>query len=181
MAGIELRVAAYGVVIDGGSILLARWAERALWTLPGGGLEPGEHPEDGARREVEEETGYLVELDGLLGVDSVIIPPSERLTDTDRPLQALRIVYRARVVGGALRDEVGGSTDAAAWVPLDEIAELDRVDLVDVALRLVSGAEGFRDASRSARRSSTLARRSRYAALRAATRPAEVRGRGAPP
>lgn len=138
MAGIELRVAAYGVVIDGGSILLARWAERALWTLPGGGLEPGEHPEDGARREVAEETGYRVELDGLLGVDSVIIPASDRLTATDRPLQALRIVYRARVVGGELRDEVGGSTDAAAWFPLAEVAQLARVDLVDVAIRQVT-------------------------------------------
>lgn len=35
--------------------------ERALLEIPAGGLEPGEDPLDGARRELEEETGFSAE------------------------------------------------------------------------------------------------------------------------
>lgn len=38
------------------------------WALPGGFVEPHEHPEVGARREVKEEVGLEVELDKLVGV-----------------------------------------------------------------------------------------------------------------
>lgn len=134
----QLRVAAYAVVIgDDETMLLAHWnegPERNGWSLPGGGIEPGEHPADAAVREVREETGYDVELDELIGVDSIVIP-AERRPDSDEPLQALRIVYRAHVVGGALAHEVGGSSDEAAWFSPREVDDLDRVGLVDTARR----------------------------------------------
>ncbi len=136
----DLRVAAYAIVSDEqGRVLLAHWAEgdRSAWTLPGGGLEPGEDPEAAARREVLEETGYQVEIDGILGVDSHVVPAKNRIQrGHDRPLHALRIVYRAHIIGGSLQNEVDGSTDEAGWFALSEIATLHHVRLVDIGLRL---------------------------------------------
>lgn len=137
----DLRVAAYAVIHDDerGGLLLAHWNEgtHASWTLPGGGLEDGEDPQDAVRREVLEETGYTVEVQGLLGIHSRVIPARQRIHQRgDTPLHTIRIIYRARVTGGDLRDEVGGSTDRAAWFPLSEVAALPHVQLIDIALEM---------------------------------------------
>lgn len=135
----DMRVAAYAVVTDDDDrVLLARWTEgrRIAWTMPGGGLEPGEDPEDAARREVREETGYSVHVQELLGIHSRVIPAGRRVQRAADPLHTLRIVYRAKVSGGRLRFEKDGSTDMAGWFTLAEVAELQRVKLVDIALRM---------------------------------------------
>lgn len=127
---------AYGVIVEGSRVLLAHWNEhgRSGWTLPGGGLEPGESPAAAARREIREETGFTAELQAVLGVDSCIVPGPQRPVPASGPLQYLRIVYRARVTGGTLSNELDGSTDRAEWFELDEVSCLARVDLVDVGL-----------------------------------------------
>lgn len=136
----DLRVAAYAVIVDDEDrLLLAHWNEgrRAAWTMPGGGLEPGEDPERAARREVREETGYRVAIDQLLGIHSRVIPPGRRLTSGAAvPLHTLRIIYRARIIGGRLRHEKDGSTDRAEWFPLADVRALQRVKLVDIALEM---------------------------------------------
>lgn len=133
-----LRVAAYAVVVRDGQLLLARsGGENGVpeWVLPGGGMEHGEDPYDTVRRELEEETGYLVEVTGFLGVDSSRRTLPGRLR---RPVDhhGLRLLYEARVAGGELRHEIGGSTELAAWQPLDAVPGLVRIGLVDTALRL---------------------------------------------
>jgi 8-oxo-dGTP pyrophosphatase MutT (NUDIX family) len=133
---VAIRVAAYCVIVDDGQVLLSHWNENGSsgWTLPGGGIDPYEDPKDAAVREVFEETGYHAELGELIGVDSHVIPVEHRHGGETEPLQALRIVYRARVIGGELTNEIGGSTDEARWFALDDVPGLHHVELVRTGL-----------------------------------------------
>ncbi|HEV8403871.1 MAG TPA: NUDIX domain-containing protein [Candidatus Limnocylindrales bacterium] len=126
----RVRVGAYALAIDAaGRVLLCRVAPSItpgqVWTLPGGGLDFGEAPEIGVLRELAEESGYEGEIEALLDASSRIFTDSHGAT-----VHAVRIVYRVRVTGGELRDEVDGSTDTCGWFTADEAVALDTVELV---------------------------------------------------
>lgn len=119
MPKMETRPAAYAVVIEDEQILLVRWVPHIPgyepgFTLPGGGMELGEQPAETALREVCEETGYTVELDGLLGVHAGYFEPN---SGHELPFCALRTIYRAHTVGGRLQSEVGGLNRSCALDP----------------------------------------------------------------
>jgi ADP-ribose pyrophosphatase YjhB (NUDIX family) len=62
---------ANAIVVDGGSVLLARRAHapwKGMWGSPGGFCEVGEHPIETVEREVLEETGLRVAVTGYIGV-----------------------------------------------------------------------------------------------------------------
>jgi 8-oxo-dGTP diphosphatase len=132
-----LRLAAYGVCVIDGRMLLARYvspdATQRHWTLPGGKVEHAEDPYDAVVREVCEETGYVVEVERLLGVDSrawhvAWAGPS------GGELHSVGVFYGVGIKAGELRSEAGGSTDLAAWIPVSEVAQLERAVIIDIAL-----------------------------------------------
>lgn len=134
----DLRVSSYAVIHDERGMLLSHWREPAYggWTLPGGGILPGEHPEQAVVREVAEEAGYRVRVDSLLGVLSHVIPGELRIPGPAPTIHLIRLIYRCTVLGGDLQVEVDGTTDDVAWFSLDELSGLQHVDFVDEAVQL---------------------------------------------
>ncbi len=102
-------------------VLLMRRAlepRRGFWTPPGGFVELGESPEEGALRETEEEVGLPLELTGLLGVYSRVAAG------------VVVMVYRARALWEEPR--LGSEALAARWftpnaIPWDDLAFETRV------------------------------------------------------
>ncbi|HEX9999022.1 MAG TPA: NUDIX hydrolase [Actinoplanes sp.] len=87
----ERKRAAAVIVRDGRVLMVHERSRRSgggeWWTLPGGGVEPGETPEEAVRREVFEETGlvvgkarYVLEMpypSGMTSVFSVTVADGE--------------------------------------------------------------------------------------------------------
>jgi 8-oxo-dGTP diphosphatase len=125
----QLRVAAYAVILRNEQILLCKLAPRIsaeeLWTLPGGGVEHGEHPRDAVLREVAEETGLDAQVGDAARVYSAHLPGAWR-GGARVDAHALRIVYDGWVATDAPQPrvvEVDGSTVEAAWVPLRAVLD----------------------------------------------------------
>jgi ADP-ribose pyrophosphatase YjhB (NUDIX family) len=134
------RLGSYSLCVDdAGRILLARLSavevEVGAWTLPGGGVDFGEHPDAAAHRELEEETGLTGEIEGVAGIFSHVYERSPYARGAN--LHFLGVVYRVRVTGGELRDETDGTTDACAWFGPGELAGLRLVYLAKFGVGLV--------------------------------------------
>jgi ADP-ribose pyrophosphatase YjhB (NUDIX family) len=138
-----VRIGAYAICLDEERrVLLCRIHEptpdNGRWTLPGGGVEFGESPDDTVLRELEEETGLLGERGDVIGVFSRIYDAT--VTVRRRTLHMIGIAYSVRVTGGSLRDEIGGTTDTCAWFTEDEARALPLVALAEWALPLALDA-----------------------------------------
>lgn len=135
----DTRLAAYALLTRDGQILLtwfngSRQAEPS-WSMPGGGVEFDESLEDAVVREVFEETGYRVEVGGVLAEHHFTAPAR----DGRRPFRSQRFILAGTITGGRLgTTEVGGSTDFAQWVPIADLPGLEpRADIIDVARSLL--------------------------------------------
>lgn len=131
------RVGAYGVAVDAGRVLLIRVREgypgAGRWTLPGGGLEHGEHPHAGLLREYHEETGLRATIRDFVLTDS------HHLKRDDLDLHLLRLVWRVEVATDRPPRvlEEDGSTETVEWIEPDRLQRLPLLSVATKALEAV--------------------------------------------
>lgn len=117
----SLVVATSAVVTDGqGRILLQRRADSGNWALPGGAMELTESLTDSAIREVKEETGYDIEITGLIGTYT---DPRHIIAYRDGEVRRqFNICYAARITGGQLT--ISDESTEIRFVAPDELDTL---------------------------------------------------------
>jgi 8-oxo-dGTP pyrophosphatase MutT (NUDIX family) len=107
---------------DEGRVLMVLNLETGLWQTIGGSLEPGESPQEGARREALEEAGVEVELRGILAVTGgeefmLTYPNGDQMA-------YVSTVFDAVVLGGEPRPD-NEETSAVEWFTLHELARAE--------------------------------------------------------
>lgn len=103
-----------------GRILLIHKTDNNLWALPGGGHDIGETIAQTVVREVREETGYDVEVTGLIG--TYTNPNHVMAYDDGEVRQQFSLCFRARVLGGQAR--TSSESKAVRWVAPADMANL---------------------------------------------------------
>jgi ADP-ribose pyrophosphatase YjhB (NUDIX family) len=114
------RPATCAVVVEGEQVMLVRRAvspRQGYWDLPGGFLEQGEHPAEGLKREVREETGLEIEVLEPLGFFLDAYPQPGETT--------LNLYFVVRVTGG---EPIPGSDVAEIrWFPRDALPPAEQI------------------------------------------------------
>jgi 8-oxo-dGTP diphosphatase len=100
---------AAAVVREDGRMLAIRRRDNGHWEPPGGVLELDESIEHGLRREVEEETGLIVQPEALTGV-------YKNMTHG-----IVALVFRCRLAGGT--SHTTAESDKIAWLTPDQIQQ----------------------------------------------------------
>jgi len=99
-----------GIVIDSQDrVLLILRDDTRTWAIPGGALDPGELPNNGVTREVQEETGISVTPSQMVGLYHW----------SDRSEEFLILVFSCRILGG----EVARSEESlkVAFAPINSL------------------------------------------------------------
>jgi ADP-ribose pyrophosphatase YjhB (NUDIX family) len=121
------------VIVDEGRVLLVQRGREPLkghWSLPGGMVELGESLQAGVIREVEEETGLLVEPVELIELLDRIHRDGERVR-----YHYVIADYLCRVTGGDLK--AASDADAVRWVERAEWNSHSALVLDPVTVRVI--------------------------------------------
>ena len=103
------------VVTDGERFVLVHEKKNRGWYLPAGRVDPGETLKQGAVREVLEESGLEVELDGIIRFEF-----TPALSERDA---RLRVVFVAHVVSGSIKTVADEESLGAAWVRPEDLGQ----------------------------------------------------------
>ena len=139
--GHELLVlpsAAVAIHDEQGRVLMGLHSDRKIWVIPGGLIEPGETPADGAVRETWEETGLLIEPTSVLGVYG----GNELIIDYANGDRASYIgtIFRGKIIGGELRAD-GEEILDVKYFSREEIQKQPHSRWMDLAMDVLYSRE----------------------------------------
>jgi ADP-ribose pyrophosphatase YjhB (NUDIX family) len=118
-------LAVSAAIIRDGKVLIVQRANppaRGIHTLPGGMVESGETLAEALRREIEEETGLIVEPVALAGHREVIV----RDDDERVKRHFIILAFAARWLAGELR--LNEELHAAKWLRPPELIDLETTE-----------------------------------------------------
>lgn len=125
-----------GLIEKDGKYLLVQEAKakcRGKWNLPAGHLDVGESLQDGAKREIKEETGCDVELAGVCQIGS------RRRTD----LAFATVIFAARIINESIKILDLEEILDIKWFSYEEILAMhDEIRSVDL---LIGSIEDYRN------------------------------------
>lgn len=132
-------------VVADDRLLLMLHAESDRWVLPGGAVEPDEHPSDAIVREVAEETGLTVRPERIIAVAGG--SDHHRHYRNGDEVSYVTTVFRCSPVAGELRCDEHEALDLR-WVARAEVPALDGVAgwVLDLLPHLDTAAARFRAA-----------------------------------
>ncbi|MDA8398729.1 NUDIX hydrolase [Ferrimicrobium acidiphilum] len=114
--------AASAVVLNADNqILLIRRTDNGRWSIPGGTMEPGEDIASCCIREVEEETGFIIQLSRLIGIYSD--PNHVVAYDDGEVRQSFSICFAGSIVSGTPR--TSSESSEVAFVPSGQLKSYD--------------------------------------------------------
>jgi ADP-ribose pyrophosphatase YjhB (NUDIX family) len=109
------------LAVDDERVLLVYEVDQDAWSTPGGAVEVDERPEEAACREVLEETGLVVDIEGIV---TVLGGPEFRVRYRNGDeIAYVTTVYRGTVVGGDPRPD-GDEVTAVDWFAVDSLHDV---------------------------------------------------------
>ena len=140
-----LPSSAVAIPDEQGRVLAGLHSDKKIWVLPGGLIEPGETPADGAVRETWEETGLLVELTSILGVYG----GKELMVDYVNGDRASYVgtIFRGVIIGGTLRPDAEEILEVR-YFSRAELIETPHARWMDIALDAIFSDRGPADFQR---------------------------------
>ncbi|WP_143014472.1 MULTISPECIES: NUDIX hydrolase [unclassified Paenibacillus] len=96
-------------------LMVKQYVERGdiVWNFPGGGIEEGETPEEACVREVQEETGYVIQIVDLLHK------------------QHGKYTFAAEIIGGAIKTEFiekyNEDIIEVKWIDVGDLNYFDKI------------------------------------------------------
>jgi 8-oxo-dGTP diphosphatase len=118
------EVAVGALAVNHGCLLCIRRGHgpgAGLWSLPGGRVEAGESLHEALVREVLEETGLEVVVDGFVGY-------VERIGDEPAPYHFVILDFAVTLLDAEADPIAGDDAAEAAWVAFEDLGDLRLVD-----------------------------------------------------